>query len=72
MTQFHVTLYGRGVTDTREPQSHRPVGGGRDDATKKAADLIAQTTTDERLTRPQKRIAGPAVHCAFGAAMGGV
>lgn len=69
MTQFHVALYGRGVTDTREPQSHRPVSA-QDDATTKAADVIARTTTQRRLSRREKQVGGPAVHYAFGASTG--
>jgi hypothetical protein len=71
MTQFHVLLYGRGVTGTREPQSHRPVAGD-DDATTKAADVIAREITGERLTRTEKQLAGPAVHYAFSAFVGAI
>lgn len=70
MTQFHVLLYGRGFTDTREPQSHRP--DGNDDATTKAADIVARETTGHGLTRREKRLAGPAVHYAFSAFVGAI
>jgi uncharacterized membrane protein YagU involved in acid resistance len=69
MTQFHVAIYGRGVTDTREPQSHRPVSA-QDDATTKTADVIARVTTQRQLSRREKQIGGPAVHYAFGASAG--
>ncbi len=71
MTQFHVLLYGRGVTGTREPQSHRPVDGD-DDAATKAADIIARETIGQGLTRREKRLAGPAVHYVFSAFVGAI
>lgn len=70
MTQFHVALYGRGVTGTREPQSHRPVDGGRHDPATKAADQVVTTITSAPLDEPEKKVAGPVVHYAFGAATG--
>lgn len=73
MTQFHVALHGRGVTGAREPQSHRPVDPYEErdeDATTKAADVIATATTGESLTRREKQLAGPAVHYVFGGATG--
>lgn len=71
MTQFHVLLHGRGVTDTREPQSHRPVDED-DDATTKVAENAARKTTGERLTKREKQLAGPAVHYAFSAFVGAI
>ena len=62
-------LYGRGVADTREPQSHRPVDG-TDDAATKAADVVAHALAGRRLNRREKQIGAPIVHYAFGASMG--
>lgn len=74
MTQFHVALYGRGVTDTREPQSHRPVAGSRDalpdDAATRAADITARALTEENLDRRGKRAGALLVHYAFGTVAG--
>lgn len=70
MTRFHVALYGRGVTGVTEPQSHRPVDGGRHDPTTKAAEAIVTTVADRRLTHRQKKVAGPVVHYLFGASVG--
>jgi uncharacterized membrane protein YagU involved in acid resistance len=69
MTQFHVSMYGRGVTGTREPQSHRPVEGD-DDAATLTADAVAQTATGRSLGEAGKRIGGPLVHYAFGTSVG--
>ncbi|BCS31849.1 hypothetical protein TBR22_A10520 [Luteitalea sp. TBR-22] len=70
MTRFHVALYGRGVTGTREPQSHRPVDGGRHDPATKAADEVVTALTSAPLDEREKRAAGPIVHYAFGASAG--
>jgi hypothetical protein len=50
-------------------------GGGEeqtDDATVKAASAISEGLFDHRLTKSEKKIAGPAVHYAFGTAVGGL
>jgi hypothetical protein len=48
-------------------------GEPKEDATMKAADAIVQVATGGRhLSREQKEKAGPVVHYAFGALMGGV
>lgn len=43
-----------------------------DDATVKAASAISEGIFDHKLTRGEKKIAGPAVHYAFGTAVGGL
>lgn len=70
MTRFHVALYGRGVTGVEEPQSHRPVDGGRNDPATKMADVVVTSATHAPLTHAEKRVAGPVVHYLFGAGMG--
>ena len=72
MTRFHVALYGGGVTGVEEPQSHRPVDGGRNDPTTKLADMAVTAVTSAPLTRREKQVAGPIVHYLFGASMGAV
>ena len=69
MTEFHVALYGGGVTHVREPQSHRPIDGD-DDATTKAADVLTRAATGQYLARRGKQVGGPLVHYMFGAVMG--
>ena len=70
MTRFHVALSGDGVVGAEEPQSNKPVDGN-DDAAMKAADLVAQATTGEALTREEKtEVGGPLAHYAFGAFAG--
>lgn len=44
--------------------------GESEDATMKAADKIVSIPTGRHLTHEQKKVAGPVVHYAFGAAMG--
>jgi putative membrane protein len=41
-----------------------------DDATMKTADMISQVVAHQRLTKEQKKKAGPIVHYAFGTLMG--
>lgn len=72
MTRFHVALYGGGVTGVEEPQSHRPVDGGRHDPATKAADVAVTAMTSAPLSEREKRIAGPVVHYLFGASMGAI
>jgi len=43
-----------------------------EDATQKAAEAVAEPILDRPLTRDEKRTAGPAVHYAFAALMGGL
>ncbi len=42
-----------------------------DDATVKAASAISEKVFDHKLTKTEKKVAGPAVHYAFGTIMGG-
>jgi len=42
-----------------------------DDATVKAASAISENVFDHKLTKREKKVAGPAVHCAFGTITGG-
>jgi uncharacterized membrane protein YagU involved in acid resistance len=73
MTRFHVGLSGRGVTGSENPQSNKPVDASGDDAAMETADLVAQSTTGQPLTRHAKtEVGGPAAHYAFGAAAGAV
>ena len=44
----------------------------RDDATVKTASAISEGVFDHELTRREKKIAGPAVHYAFGTSVGGL
>jgi hypothetical protein len=54
-------------------ESQRAQGGGeQDDATVKAASAISEGILDHKLTKSEKRIAGPAVHYAFGTTVGGL
>jgi uncharacterized membrane protein YagU involved in acid resistance len=43
-----------------------------DDATMKAAAMIAATVADRRLTKKEKKTAGPVVHYVFGSLVGAV
>jgi putative membrane protein len=70
MTRFHVAISGRGLTDSEEPQSKKPVDG-QDDVAMKTADLAAQSATGQPLTQEEKKeVGGPLAHYAFGAAVG--
>ncbi|HEX6183620.1 MAG TPA: DUF1440 domain-containing protein [Pyrinomonadaceae bacterium] len=42
-----------------------------DDATVKAASAISEGVFDHKLTKSEKKVAGPAVHYAFGTSVGG-
>lgn len=44
----------------------------QDDATVKTASAISEGIFDHKLTRSEKKIAGPAVHYAFGTSVGGL
>ena len=44
----------------------------QDDATVKAASAISEAIFDHELTKGEKKVAGPAVHYAFGTAVGGL
>src|SRR5687768_1006683 len=58
MTRFHVALSGRGVTGSENPQSNKPVDASGDDAAMETADLVAQSTTGQPLTRREKTEVG--------------
>jgi uncharacterized membrane protein YagU involved in acid resistance len=60
MSQFHALL----------PKTEEPSPEKGEDSTVKAASAIAQGIFHCELTESQKKVAGPAVHYAFGAAMG--
>lgn len=59
----------KGVPEHRE---HTPGEGQEqgDDATIKTASAISENVFDHKLTKDEKKVAGPAVHYAFSAAMG--
>ena len=46
--------------------------GEQDDATVKAASAISEGIFDHKLTKSEKKVAGPAVHYAFGTSVGGL
>ncbi len=51
-------------------QSKKKEEDGGDDATVKAASAISEGVFDHKLTKKEKKVAGPAVHFAFGSATG--
>jgi putative membrane protein len=55
-------------------ESQQAQGGEEqaDDATVKAASAISEGIFDHRLTKGEKKIAGPAVHYVFGTSVGGL
>ncbi len=56
-------------------ESQQARGGGdeqADDATVKTASAISEGVFDHELTKSEKKLAGPAVHYAFGASVGGL
>jgi putative membrane protein len=71
MTRFHVALSGRGLSNSENPQSNKPVDGEGDDAAMEAAERVAEAVTDRPLTQEAKaEWGGPAAHYAFGMAAG--
>ena len=56
----------------KEPREKKTKQRESEDATMKAADRAAQATLGRRLSKDEKKKAGPVVHFAFGAAMGGL
>jgi putative membrane protein len=52
--------------------SPEPQQAKSDDATVKTASAISEHVAGHHLTRQEKKVAGPAVHWAFGTTMGGV
>ena len=59
---------GRG-TQKKKSQSESKEG---DDATVKAATAISENVFDHKLSKSEKKVAGPAVHYAFGTLTGGL
>ena len=56
-------------------ESQQAQGGDEeqtDDATVKAASAISEGVFDHKLTKSEKKVAGPAVHYAFGTSVGGL
>jgi putative membrane protein len=51
-------------------QTSQADGENEDDATVKAASALSESVFDHKLTREEKKIAGPAVHYAVGATSG--
>jgi putative membrane protein len=64
MNQFQA-----GLAKLSKPQP-QPGQQNGDDATVKVASAISESTVGHELTTEEKEVAGPAVHYAFGAAMG--
>jgi putative membrane protein len=58
---------GQGLQQTRMKSDEEP-----DDATVKTASAISEGIFDHKLTKGEKKIAGPAVHYAFGTSVGGL
>lgn len=61
-------------SSARDGGENQPARGGgeQEDATVKAASAISEGIFDHELTKSEKKIAGPAVHYAFGTATGGL
>jgi len=61
------------AVETSEEQKQLDQASDGEDATMKAADLLAATATGgQHLTHEQRAAAGPAIHYAFGGLMGGL
>jgi putative membrane protein len=60
---------GASATDRPEDDSKKSSG---DDATVKTANAISEKVFDHKLSKFEKKLAGPAVHYAFGSSMGGM
>jgi len=56
----------------RFQQTQRKSDEEQDDATVKTASAISEGIFDHKLTKSEKKIAGPAVHYAFGTSVGGL
>jgi putative membrane protein len=59
-------------TDEQNREQQARSSEPKEDATMKAAEAIAETTTGDHLSRAEKEKAGPIVHYAFGALTGGL
>ncbi len=79
MTQFQA-LVTKVSEDDEKARSKKSSGQGKkegesegqDDATVKAATAISENVFDHKLTKSEKKIAGPAVHYTFGTLTGGI
>lgn len=60
------------ITGGKKGQEGQHSGEDAEDATMKTADRISELVQGRRLTREEKKKAGPVVHYAFGAIMGAV
>jgi putative membrane protein len=58
--------------DSGDRTESSPPQGESEDATMKAAEAISETLADRRLTKEQKKTAGPIVHYTFGSSVGAV
>jgi putative membrane protein len=58
---------GQGLQQTQKKSDEE-----QDDATVKTASAISEGIFDHKLTKSEKKIAGPAVHYAFGTSVGGL
>jgi putative membrane protein len=63
---------GNGSTKQESKGEVEPSSGEEEDATVKAASAISEGIFDHELTKSEKKLAGPAVHYAFGTSMGGL
>jgi len=54
-----------------QKKKEKPEKKESDDATVKAASAISENVFDHKLTKSEKKVAGPAVHYAFGTITGG-
>ena len=59
----------KSAEDKKQAKSEKQKEG--DDATVKAAQAVSKNVFDHKLTKSEKKVAGPAVHYSFGTAAGG-
>jgi Protein of unknown function (DUF1440) len=60
------------VSEQELQQTQKKSDEEQDDATVKTASAISEGIFDHKLTKSEKKIAGPAVHYAFGTSVGGL
>lgn len=70
MNQFQAGLSKLSEQKNQSAPQQRSQSQESDDATVKAASAISQATLHRQLTPDEKRIAGPAIHYAFGSMVG--
>ena len=63
---------GNGSTKQGNKGEGEQSSGEQEDATVKAASAISEGIFDHKLTKSEKKVAGPAVHYAFGTSVGGL